>query len=117
MRWNPTYGQTLPSVAVDLGRLQRDTGALDNRSEARGVNSALVIVGWSGASEMDINRKAVFHDDGIWKDLNDKHFIHGSTGWNLQSAEAISDNKVIVGLGRLSGTQRGFMLIPRVPGN
>jgi len=116
VRWNPPSGQTLPLLPIDLERLMRN-GVMDTQSEAKAINVSLTIVGWSGASGTDINRRAVLHDDGVWKDLNDKHFVHGSSGWNLQSAEAISDSNVIVGVGLHSGSQRGFMLIPRILGN
>lgn len=113
--WTPADSQTLPSLPANLGVLYRN-GTFDFQSEAKGINSSLKTVGWSGASSTDPNRRAVIHN-GEWQDLNDQHFIHVSSGWILQSAEAISDNNVIVGVGVLSGIQKGFILVPRVNGN
>ncbi len=115
--WRPTGSSSLPTEVVGLGFLARN-GVLDAQSEALGVNSALRIVGWSGPSPTHANRRAVFSVNGsAWVDLNDKHFTHGLTGWTLQQANAISDTGVIVGVATLSGSPRGFMLVPRIPGN
>ncbi|MBN8247214.1 MAG: hypothetical protein J0L84_07190 [Verrucomicrobia bacterium] len=114
-RWTPTGTQTLPSVAANLDVLYR-SGTGDFESEAKCINSSLKAVGWSGPSSTSPHRRAVIYN-GEWQDLNDQHFIHASSGWTLQSAEAISDNNVIVGVGTLSGTQKGFILVPRVNGN
>ena len=114
-RWSPASTQTLPSAPTSLDVLYRN-GTGDFQSEAKGINSSLKTVGWSGASSTDPNRRAVIYN-GEWQDLNDQHFIHVSSGWTLQSAEAISDNNVIVGVGVLLGIQKGFILVPRVNGN
>jgi len=114
--WSPASSQTLPSVAVELGRLSTN-GNLDARSESTSINSSLIIVRWSGSSETSSDRRAVLFNDGVWKDLNDRHFIHSSTSWILQSAKTISDSRVIVGVGLFSGSPRGFMLISRIAGN
>ncbi|HAB18157.1 MAG TPA: hypothetical protein DCE44_17125 [Verrucomicrobiales bacterium] len=110
--WGPN-GAGIPEAPVDLQTLKRVLD-FDPQSEALGINSKLRVVGWSGVSATDPQRKAVFHS-GVWKDLNDRHFTHGS-GWELQSAHAISDTDVIVGVGTLSGSPRGFLLIPRTAG-
>ncbi|HAB18724.1 MAG TPA: hypothetical protein DCE44_20075, partial [Verrucomicrobiales bacterium] len=120
--WRPPAGATLPSQPIDLGRLQRvlPTGRWreDTQSEAKGISpySTLMIVGWSGPSESDPNRRAVFHTGTQWKDLNDAHFTHG-TGWVLRSANAIGDTGVVAGEGTANGVSRGFLLIPRIPEN
>lgn len=115
LQWSPSAGQSLPSVPKLLGVLYRN-GAQDIQNEAKGINESLRIVGWSGASAVDSNRKAVMYDGG-WKDLNDRHFVHGSTGWVLQSAEGISKGNVIVGNGLLLGAPKAFMLLPRTDEN
>jgi len=115
VHWTPASGQSLPSIPNDLSRLER-YGTPDLQSEARGINVSRVIVGWSGSSEAGSDRRAVFYDDGRWKDLNDKHFVHGAIGWVLQSAESISDNNTIAGIGVMSGSTRGFILVPRIAG-
>ncbi len=38
-------------------------------------------------------------------------------GWVLQSATALNNTGYIVGNGTLNGSPRGFVLIPRLPGN
>ncbi|HAB17848.1 MAG TPA: hypothetical protein PLX89_00035 [Verrucomicrobiota bacterium] len=103
----------LPAAPTDLGVLYRG-GIPDAQSEALGINSALRIVGWSGTSVTDATRKAVIFRENDVRDLNDKFFIHGWSGWFLQSAQAISDNGAIVGNGTLNGSARGFLLVPRV---
>jgi len=113
--WSPESGQTLPSTPLDLLRLKRN-GVFDKICEAKSINSFKTIVGWSGASANDNARKAVIYKNG-WKDLNDRHFVHGSAGLSLQSADAISDTGFIVGTGVLSGNMKGFLLVPRVNGD
>ncbi len=114
--WKPSAG-SLPDTVVNLGRLVRN-GVEDTQSEPLGINSSLRIVGWSGPSPTHANRRAVLSVNGsAWLDLNDKHFTHGLTDWVLQQANAISDTGVIVGVGTKSGSVRGFILVPRIPGN
>ncbi|MBX3731359.1 MAG: hypothetical protein KF791_02055 [Verrucomicrobiae bacterium] len=115
-RWVPASGVTLPSVPVNLSRLERGAGALDLRSEAMGINSSRLVVGWSGPSETHNNRRAVFHAGATWKDFNDRRFTHGA-GWELRSANSIGDTRVVAGEGVQSGVQKGFILVPRLPGN
>ncbi len=51
---------------------------------------------------------------GIWYDLNEKYFVHGTTGWSLKRATAVNSGGYIVGNGLLNGSPRGFLLVPVV---
>jgi len=86
-----------------------------------GVNEAGWIVGWSGNSISNPVRAVLRFaatDQGIdWIDLNDSHFISGTSGWVLINATAINDAGQIVGVGTLYGSQRAFILAPRTSGN
>lgn len=113
VRWYPD-GSGIPTLPESLSALNR-VNVIDLQSEVLGINSSSLMVGWSGANSGDPDRRAVFHTGSVWKDLNDRHFIHGP-GWVLQSANAVSDNETVVGTGTLSGSPRGFVLIPRVSG-
>jgi len=110
-RWQlsraPVSGSSLPAFLVDLGWLSRGAGILDPQSEAKAISSylSLRVVGWSGSTVTDPNRHAVFHTSTEWKDFNDRHFTHGS-GWLLVAC-----------VGTLSGSPRGFILLPRTTGN
>lgn len=68
----------------------------------------------SGGSDRAVYRNAYYLP---WIDLNDRHYVHGTTGWSLKEATALNDTGVIVGNGTLSGANRGFILIPRTSGN
>ncbi|MBN9693009.1 MAG: hypothetical protein J0M24_22430 [Verrucomicrobia bacterium] len=111
--WYPD-GSGIPTLPSSLSALKR-VNVIDLQSEVLGINSSSLMVGWSGANSSDPDRRAVFHTGSVWKDLNDRHFIHGP-GWVLQSANAVSDNETVVGAGTLSGSPRGYILIPRVDG-
>ncbi len=55
--------------------------------------------------------------DLAWLDLNEKHFVHGLSGWVLKSAEAFNNSRPsgsghIVGTGLLNGSPRAFVLVP-----
>ncbi len=49
--------------------------------------------------------------------MSDRHFVNRTTGWVLKEATAINNTGYIVGFGTLNGASRGFVLIPRTPGN
>jgi len=115
-RWHPD-GTGTPSTPVTLGTLLRGQ-IFDVESEALSmsfINSGLMIVGWSGASPTHSGRKAVFFSNGVVKDFNDRHFIHGP-GWSLQAAHSVTGTEVIAGVGQLFGLPRGFLLMPRTAG-
>jgi len=61
-------------------------------------------------------RRPGFHEKSAsdagksWIDLNDKHFVHGLTGWDLAVASSINNQGWIVGIGLKNGQTRGFLL-------
>ncbi|MBL1218389.1 MAG: hypothetical protein D8M59_12945 [Planctomycetes bacterium] len=93
-------------AVIDLGTLNDpDPGA----SEARDVNDAGQIVGWSHAHNT-FNRHAFLFEAGIMRDLND--LIDPNSGWELQEAYGINEQGQIVGYGDYQGHLRGFLLEP-----
>jgi hypothetical protein len=107
------------ALAVSLGVWAGPVlgGEIDNMSSAQSVNSAGAVVGWSGANSTQTRAVYRTGSGSSWRDLNDKHFVHGISGWQLERANSINGNGVIVGNGKLSGTPRGFILTPRTTGN
>lgn len=91
---------------ISLGTLVgEDVGA----SEARDVNDAGQIVGWSHAHNT-FNWHAFLFEAGIMRDLND--LIEPGSGWELQEAYGINEQGQIVGYGDYQGHLRGFLLDP-----
>lgn len=91
---------------INLGALNDpDPGA----SEARDVNDAGQVVGWSHAHNT-FNTHAFVFDAGFMRDLND--LIDPNSGWELQEAHAINEQGQIVGYGEYQGHRRGFLLEP-----
>ena len=73
-------------------------------------------VGWSGDT---VSVQLAILARGLGApmiDLNDRHFLYGGTGWTLQSAVGINSQNWIIGNGKNGNYSRGFVLIPRVPG-
>lgn len=116
--WDARSGNVNPA-AYSLGVWQSpvSSGVFDSQSFALGINNQGRIVGRS-RSAAGINRAVLrYAYSDPWKDLNDRHFVHVTTGWVLQSATAINNTGYILGNGTLNGSSRGFVLIPRIPGN
>jgi hypothetical protein len=125
----PDSNQASSSVGINLGAWKARFGnGVDSHSEARGIATAVIngttvvrsIVGWSGSSGLPVRaviRRNVSEEPKDWLDLNDRHFVHGTSGWVLKEATAINSTDAIVGIGSLSGNTRGFVLIPRTTGN
>jgi hypothetical protein len=86
-------------------------------SQAMSLNDIDGIVGWSGPT--NTAPVAVYRPGtgAKWQDLNDRHFVAYPPGWILRHANGINNQKLIIGNGTLYGTARGFVLVPRVPGN
>ena len=100
--WKPVFAGTLPDV----------------EGSASGINKYGWIVGWS--RRLDGTTRAVVRKSSIensqpppWIDLNDPHSVYGLSGWNLKSADAITDNGSIIGSGTKSGVLKGFLLLKR----
>ncbi|MFQ5400803.1 MAG: hypothetical protein ACE5E7_14555 [Anaerolineae bacterium] len=90
-------------VMSDLGALG-DPAATS--SEARGINSAGVVVGRSQLTGQD---RAVLWEKGSIVDLND--LLPPDSGWLLTVAESINDAGWIVGAGVINGEQHAFLLV------
>jgi hypothetical protein len=126
--WDPRSGNNPNGSGKNLSRWVPPTsGPADKLSEALGVaqvNGTDWSVGWSGDDETlsasNSKLKAVFMkgvgNPPVWRDLNDRHFTHGMTGWSLKKATAVNAQGWIVGNGFLNGTARGFLLVPRTAG-
>ena len=92
---------------IDLGTLNpADPGV---SSVGFGIDSAGRVVGFSEKVPFG-GSIAVLHDGSTMIDLNTR--LADSTGWELMSANAISDNGQIVGTGRFNGQQVAFVLLP-----
>ncbi len=126
--WGTRNGTAPNDPGSILGLWQAATGGVfDKLSEALGiarVSGTDWIVGWSGDDETlsasNPKLKAVFMkgagNSPVWRDLNDKHFTHGISGWSLRKATAVNAQGWIVGDGFLNGAPRGFLLVPRTTG-
>jgi probable HAF family extracellular repeat protein len=90
-----------------------------------GLTSDLGTLGGSNSEGLDINEfghavgtsqnasgaaRAFLWRDGTMTDLNS--VLPANSGWVLESATAISDGGQIVGIGRLNGARRPFLLTP-----
>jgi len=100
-----------PSNASLIGSLP-----LDTKSRALGINDAGEITGWSGSSEWTgsgVVTSSAFlcRNLGVIPiNLNDEHFVHGLTGWQLSVANSINNQGWIGGIGNKNGLTRGFVL-------
>jgi probable HAF family extracellular repeat protein len=90
-------------AVVDLGTLGGHTAT------AYGINDADVIVGASLKADNN-TFYAFIYQNGVMADLNT--LIAPGSGWVLNSADAINNAGVIVGMGTFAGEQRGFILTP-----
>ena len=118
----PSSSLASDSAAVDLQAWKAKVGSqIDSHSEAKGINEVGWIVGWSGDSITDPTRAvikwAASTNATDWIDLNDAHFVSGTSGWVLKEATAVNDAGHIVGNGALNGSARAFILVPRAIGN
>ncbi len=117
----PSSDLASASVAIDLQAWKAKIGSqADSQSAANDINDGGWIVGWSStnavAARAVVKWAATTNATG-WMDLNDKHFVHGTTGWVLKEATGVNNLGQIVGNGTYYGSPRAFILIPRAPGN
>jgi len=89
-----------------------DLGVLPGlvESQARGVNSAGVVVGRCTGATFESTPRAFVWTGGVMSDLN--ALIPAGSGWTLENANAINDAGRIVGSGLRGGKTRAFLLIP-----
>ncbi len=116
--WSSRSGDVNPTAnGLGAWRSPVSSSVFDSKSYALGIADSGRIVGRSRSGSG--SDRAVLRNGYLdsWKDLNDRHFVHGAGGWVLQSATAINNTGYIVGNGTLNGTSRGFVLIPRSIGN
>lgn len=102
-------------------QLAQSIGLLTNadaESRALSDNDFGEAVGWSGTSEWNgtgtatTSKAFVSRGIGVYApvSLNDKHFVHGLTGWDLAVAHGINNAGWVVGVGTKNGQTRGFLL-------
>ena len=90
---------------------KKDFGAFDGQnSAASAINKTGQVVGSSTTSTSGLYTKAVLWDKGSIKNLN--NLIPPTSGWLLDSALDINDKGQIVGLGKINGKFRAFLLTP-----
>ncbi len=95
-------------VTRDINSL---AGATRYGSYAYGINNVGQVVGYTGIVDGNAVRGGAFvWQDGTMIELNTR--IDVGSGWLLDSAAAINNVGHIVGVGRLNGQARGFMLTP-----
>lgn len=104
-----SYFPTGPRAFRYSDGVMHDLGTLDglDYSEARGINSYGVIVGY--ASGGGSSRAFVYRDGGML-DLN--ALIPRNSGWKLEVAHDLNNRGQIVGEGRHRGRVRAFLLTP-----
>ncbi|MBN9694048.1 MAG: hypothetical protein J0M24_27720 [Verrucomicrobia bacterium] len=127
--WDPRSGTGPNPAGSELGAWfpswQKPTQYnSDSSSEALSLNDPdatgnFQIVGWSNASTNSLLSRAVYKASRYsnWIDLNDRHYVNYPSGWTLRRAVGINNQRMIMGsLINGSGEPRGFVLIPRNPG-
>jgi hypothetical protein len=115
--WSFRGSGTTNSVASDGGSWMNPvSGSKDTISKFLSINDGNWVVGLSGDA-VSVQRAVLARGLGATLiDLNDRHFLYGGAGWNLQSAVGINSNNWIIGKGKNGNYSRGFVLVPRVPG-
>jgi len=115
--WLARSTGTTNSTALDAGIWQNPVTLVpDAKSEALSINDGNWVVGWSGNGST-VQRAVLSRGLGApMINLNDRHFLYGGTGWNLQSAAGINSQNWIIGNGKNGNSSQGFVLIPRIPG-
>ena len=115
-----TNSANAAAIGLSVWQAPVPQGSKDETSSALGINPTGWIVGWSKEATNTSSRAVMRWGPSAstpWRDLNDRHFVHGLTGWDLEQAKAINSAGVIVGNGKLNGNSRGFILTPRQTGN
>lgn len=114
---NSTVGQDVFTVHAFLwtNSTFTDLGGLNGYpySYAKGINNSGVVVGLVAVTDERFTgdeKRAFLYRNGRLLDLNDA--LPANSPWVLLQANSINDNGVIVGLGKLNGQLRGFMLTP-----
>ncbi len=116
--WTPRGAGTTNSAAVAgwIWKSPVNPFSFDIVSQFMSVNDGNWAAGWSGDGST-LQRAVLTRGLGATMiDLNDRHFLYGGTGWTLQSAVGINSQNWIIGNGKNGNYSRGFVLIPRVPG-
>ncbi|MGE0480612.1 MAG: HAF repeat-containing protein [Phycisphaerae bacterium] len=104
-----TAADTLDYSAVRWTHGQVESlGTLGRWSQARAVNNRGDVVG--AARALDGTTHAILWRDGVLISLND--LIPPESGWWLAYANDINDPGAIVGVGRIKGQVRAFLLTP-----
>ncbi len=101
--WTPGATNGVPSNPE-----MKDLGTLGGTvSDALGINNTGQVVGYSRLPGTDAYH-AVVWDNALITDMND--LLSSHSGWVLQEARAINDQRWVVGNGLFRGQKRGFLL-------
>ena len=105
--FNSTFGAF---VWTSGGGIEQLTELFTYETRAHDINNGGDIVGWSWINSMGVSRAVLWENAGPIVNLNDR--IDAGSGWLLENATNINDAGQIVGVGKLHGQSRAFLLTP-----
>jgi hypothetical protein len=118
--WNVRGPGSSNQTGVDLSvwypPWQNPASSTHRQSRAVAISDHGAIAGWSGVTITAPKAMYRPYSSASWQDLNDRHFVSYPSGWSLLQAVAVNNQRIIVGQGTLSGSSRGFLLVPRTAG-
>jgi probable HAF family extracellular repeat protein len=104
-------GETQSDPFVFSNGIMQDLGGLGGSyGEARAVNDLGQVVGAANITGDTDSHAILWTPNAGLLDLN--RLIPGNSGWDLQGANAISNNGRIVGAGLHNGQGHAFLLVP-----
>ncbi len=126
-RFRATYWKSNNSNPFFIGDLLDPNYPVDPNPEAPylrnaeilSLNTAGQMVGRSWSTNSQMARALIANSAGTLnaRDLYDRYFVRLAAGTVLEDAVAINETGQILCNGRVDGSPRAFLLIPRSPGN